>query len=159
MTCSVGVCQCQGITQPAGPFNRITEAPFEGSPLSTARVEHAGSPASGANLFSDILRATPMSSARATKIQPSTAIVTFIIVATLFVESRQHALLSTLPRFCVVYRIFRIARTPISTAKLELPAETDAPKSPDQMTVCSFRASFGPLFEIARAWKVASRWL
>src|ERR1700683_1069744 len=105
MTCSAGVCQCQGITQPAGPFNRITEAPLEGSPLSTARATHAGSPGSGANLFSDILRATPMSSARATTIQLSAAIVTFIVLTTSFVEPRQDALLRNLPRSCVVYRI------------------------------------------------------
>jgi hypothetical protein len=42
ITCSIGVCQCQGIEQPAVPLNRITDAPLEGSPDWTARVMHAG---------------------------------------------------------------------------------------------------------------------
>src|SRR5437867_11475336 len=63
MTCSVGVCQCQGIKQPAVPLKTITDGPLEGSPLSTAMVVHEGSPAIGANLFSDNLWSTPISSA------------------------------------------------------------------------------------------------
>src|SRR5437773_11527292 len=63
MTCSVGVCQCQGIKQPAVPLKTITDGPLEGSPLSTAMVVHEGSPAIGANLFSDNLWNTPISSA------------------------------------------------------------------------------------------------
>src|SRR5438105_1531588 len=63
MTCSVGVCQCQGITQPAVPLKTIIDGPLEGSPLSTAIIMHEGSPAIGASLFSDSLRSTPISSA------------------------------------------------------------------------------------------------
>ena len=37
MTCSVGVCQCQGIKQPMVPLKTITDGPLEGSPLSTQR--------------------------------------------------------------------------------------------------------------------------
>src|SRR6266849_3598834 len=65
ITCSVAVCQCQGIAQPAVPLNTMTDAPLDGSPLSTAMVTHSGSPAIGASLFSAILRNTPISSARA----------------------------------------------------------------------------------------------
>src|SRR6188472_3676956 len=61
MTCSVGVCQCQGIEQPAVPLKMITDGPLEGSPLSTAIVMHEGNPAMGVSLFSDSLRRTPIS--------------------------------------------------------------------------------------------------
>src|SRR5438477_9699504 len=63
ITCSVGVCQCQGIEQPAVPLKTITDGPLDGSPLSTAMAMHEGRPAIGANLFSESLRSTPMSSA------------------------------------------------------------------------------------------------
>src|SRR5258707_11327693 len=71
MTCSVGVCQCQGIEQPAVPLKTITDAPLDGSPLSTAMMTHDGSPAVGANLFSDSLRSTPISSASAMNTHPT----------------------------------------------------------------------------------------
>src|SRR6476646_4438131 len=63
MTCSVGVCMCQGITQPAVALKTITEGPLDGSPLSTAITVHDGIPGNGANLFSENLRSTPISSA------------------------------------------------------------------------------------------------
>src|SRR5437764_160059 len=78
MTCSVGVCQCQGIEQPDAPLKTITDDPLEGSPLSTAMVIHAGSPAIGLSLFSDSLRSTPISSAWATKRQANTTAANFI---------------------------------------------------------------------------------
>ena len=33
ISCSVGVCQCQGIRNPADFLPKITDAPFDGSPL------------------------------------------------------------------------------------------------------------------------------
>ena len=43
ITCSVGVCQCQGMTQPAEALNRITDGPLAGSPLCTAMFTQDGS--------------------------------------------------------------------------------------------------------------------
>src|SRR5205809_5444697 len=78
MTCSFGVCQCQGIRQPAVPFADIMDGPLEGSPLWTAAVVHEGNPGNGSNLFSDIFRRIPMSSALATNTQARTARTNFI---------------------------------------------------------------------------------
>src|SRR5262245_60173676 len=59
ITCSVGVCQCQGTRHPGLPLKRMTAAPFAGSPLCTEAVTHEGRPGTGSNLLSDILRTTP----------------------------------------------------------------------------------------------------
>src|SRR5438876_1095169 len=51
MTCSFGVCQCQGILHPAAAFSKITDAPCAGSPLSTAPLAQAGSPGKFVNFI------------------------------------------------------------------------------------------------------------
>src|SRR5437867_1154762 len=79
MTCSVGVCQCHGIAQPALPLKTITDGPLDGSPLSTAAVTHWGNPGRGSNLFSAIVRSTPMSSARAINTQAIAAITNLMM--------------------------------------------------------------------------------
>src|SRR5262249_23637091 len=63
MSCSVAVCQCQGTSQPAVPLTRNTEGPFAGSPLCTDDLMHEGRSGIASNLFSDIMRRTPMSCA------------------------------------------------------------------------------------------------
>ena len=55
ITRSVGVCQCQGIRQPAEPLPKRTDAPLDGSPLSTAVVMQEGKPGIPVKVFSDIL--------------------------------------------------------------------------------------------------------
>src|SRR2546422_11329095 len=42
MTCSFGVCQCQGMAQPALARTRSTEGPVVGSPCSTLPVMQGG---------------------------------------------------------------------------------------------------------------------
>src|SRR5262249_4892619 len=65
ITCSVGVCQCHGKVQPAAAFARITDGPFDGSPLSTVPCVHDGIAGNGANFASAAFRVTGASSARA----------------------------------------------------------------------------------------------
>src|SRR5713101_1099892 len=48
--CSAGVCQCQGTTHPVAAFMSISEAPFEGSPLSTTLLVQVGRPGTFTNL-------------------------------------------------------------------------------------------------------------
>src|SRR5438045_9801754 len=65
MSCSSAVCQCQGTIQPVGNFAKITEGPFDGSPLCTEAVMHVGRPGRFTNLLLALLAYTILSSAAA----------------------------------------------------------------------------------------------
>src|SRR5215212_9860576 len=79
ITCSVGVCQCHGMRQPAEPFASNTDAPFDGSPLCTAAVAHDGNPGIAVKVFWDIFFNVPISSAEATEKQASAIMANLIV--------------------------------------------------------------------------------
>src|SRR6266567_7189177 len=70
--CSFGVCQCQGIEQPAANLARMTEGAFEGSPLCTEPGAHVGSPGTVMNFISDMFRAVGCPPACCPRAKPGT---------------------------------------------------------------------------------------